>query len=485
MTADELRDSILLSAVKGTLVPQDATAPSASLLIKEIEREKAAMISERKILKPIKTAPFTDEDELFDIPKGWQWCRLGDLLSVVSDGTHQTPKYVDHGIPFLSVQNISSGHLDLSKAKYISEEEHKILTGRIRPQYGDILICRIGTLGKALEVTWTFDFSIFVSLGILRPIDGRLTPFILTAINSPWGKQWIDRVKVGGGTHTNKINLSVIPSFPIPLPPLEEQRRIIAKIEELSILVDEYGKAAVELNSLNELLPDKLRTSVLREAFNGNLISNDIPYGEATAPELLQQILKERQDRESKAKGIKAKKLTLSIVEEEPWELPEGWCWCLLPEVASIEYGFAFDSTKFNSKGQGMPLIRIRDVVPGQTKTYTTEIVNSNYVVHKGDMLTGMDGNFNVNFWNAEEAYLNQRVCKITSYGQALEQKYLYYYLLSAFKVIEAGVSFVTVKHLSDKILKSLTVPLPPLSIQHRIVKKIEEVFAAIDQLHS
>ena len=226
MTSDKLRDSILLSAVKGTLVPQYATDIPASLLVKEIEREKAAMISEGKIIKPIKTAPFTDEDELFDIPEGWQWCRVGDLLSVVSDGTHQTPKYVDFGIPFLSVQNISSGQLDLSNAKYISEEEHKILTERIRPQYGDILICRIGTLGKALEVTWKFDFSIFVSLGIIRPIDSRLTPYILTAINSPWGKQWIDRVKVGGGTHTNKINLSDIPSFPIPIPPLEEQKRI-------------------------------------------------------------------------------------------------------------------------------------------------------------------------------------------------------------------------------------------------------------------
>lgn len=103
---------------------------------------------------------------------------------------------------------------------------------------GDILICRIGTLGKAIEITWDFEFSIFVSLGLLRPVDPSITSYIILLINSPWGKQWIDRVKVGGGTHTNKINLSDIPSFPIPFPPFAEQKRILAKLDELLSKID-------------------------------------------------------------------------------------------------------------------------------------------------------------------------------------------------------------------------------------------------------
>ena len=226
----------------------------------------------------------------------------------------------------------------------------------------------------------------------------------------------------------------------------------------------------------------QLRNSILQEAIQGRLVPNVLEPGEKTGAELRQAILAEIQNKKKEGKRKKAEKLALPVVEEEPWELPIGWCWCVLPEVATIEYGFPFDSTKFNNSGQGMPLIRIRDVVPGRTKTFTTETVASAYVVHKGDMLTGMDGNFNVNFWNASDAYLNQRVCKITSNKQVLEQRYLFYYLPVAFKEIEEGVSFVTVKHLSDKILKALTIPLPPLSVQKAIVKKIDELFPIIDE---
>ena len=107
----------------------------------------------------------------FEIPETWEWVRLGSLLSIVSDGTHKTPNYVDSGVPFLSVQNISKGYFDLSKIKYITEEEHKKLCERVSPQKDDILICRIGTLGKAIKCTLDIEFSIFVSLGLLRVVE--------------------------------------------------------------------------------------------------------------------------------------------------------------------------------------------------------------------------------------------------------------------------------------------------------------------------
>lgn len=226
----------------------------------------------------------------------------------------------------------------------------------------------------------------------------------------------------------------------------------------------------------------QLRSSILQEAIQGRLVPNVLQPGEKTGAELLQDIFAERQKKENEEKGKKVKKLSLSIIEEEPWELPDGWCWCVLPDVAHIEYGFPFDSTKFNTAEQGTPLIRIRDVVPGFTKTYTTERASAEYIIHKGDMLTGMDGNFNVNFWDSDDAYLNQRVCKITANPKIAEQRYLYYYLPVAFKEIEEDVSFVTVKHLSDKLLKALTVPLPPLSIQKAIVSKIDSLFPIVDE---
>ena len=487
MNADKIRDSIILSAIRGLLVPQDAGETSASSLMQDIEKTKADLVSTGKIKKTIKTAPFTDNDELFDIPKGWQWCRLGDLLSIVSDGTHKTPKYVDYGVPFLSVQNISSGHLNMSKAKYISEEEHRILIDRVRPQIGDILICRIGTLGKAIEVTWKFDFSIFVSLGLLRPIDSRLTPFIITVINAPWGRQWIDKVKVGGGTHTNKINLADIPSFPVPLPPLNEQIRIIKRIEELLPLIDEYGKAAVELETLNKILPDKLRKSVLQEAIHGTLVPNDIPEGEATGAELLQQILNERQEKENKEKGKKAKKLTLSTIEEEPWELPEGWCWCRGKDIffpmESIKPKSDFvyiDTDAVNNKKNVID--NPKNVLLKNAPSRATRRLHAN------DILFSMVRPYLKNI-----AYVDERFASaigttgfyVITTSSSLYQPYIFKMMLSDYVV--SGLTEYMKGDNSPSInnghIEDFLYPIPPLSIQHRIVEKIEEVFSYIDQL--
>ena len=103
----------------------------------------------------------------------------------------------------------------------------------MKPQLNDILICRIGTLGKAIKNTLDFEFSIFVSLGVLRPISVETSDFIILTINSPLGNKWIQDNKVGGGTHTYKINLSDMPNMLIPVPPLSEQHRIVAEIEKL------------------------------------------------------------------------------------------------------------------------------------------------------------------------------------------------------------------------------------------------------------
>ena len=241
----KLMKSILQEAIQGKLVQQDPKEEPASVLLEHIHCEKQKLLKEGKLKKNDivdsiiykgddnkyyeningKVLEITEEIS-FDAPDGWSWCRLGSLLSVVSDGTHKTPSYVDKGVPFLSVQNISSGVLDTTKVKYISSKEHKSLCARISPQKGDILLCRIGTLGKALKVYWDFDFSIFVSLGLLRPVLPEIADYIVLYINSPLGYQWIQKIKVGGGTHTYKINLSDIPNLPICLPPLNEQYRI-------------------------------------------------------------------------------------------------------------------------------------------------------------------------------------------------------------------------------------------------------------------
>ena len=238
---DDIKASLLQAAMQGKLTKQLPEDGSAEDLLEEIKAEKEKLIAEGKIKKQKPLAPITDDEITFSIPENWKWAKLGDLTALISDGTHKTPKYVDNGVPFLSVQNISKGYYDFTKIKYITEKEHAELTKRIKPTIDDILICRIGTLGKALKNTLDYEFSIFVSLGVVRLIDVRLVDYVIEVINSPVGFKWIQENKVGGGTHTYKINLSDLPNMLIPLPPLSEQKRISERLDALMQNINTVG----------------------------------------------------------------------------------------------------------------------------------------------------------------------------------------------------------------------------------------------------
>lgn len=149
----------------------------------------------------------------------------------------------------------------------------------------------------------------------------------------------------------------------------------------------------------------------------------------------------------------------------------------LLPEVCTIQYGFPFDSAKF-SDSNGMPLIRIRDVVRGYSETYTTEEYKSEYIVHENDLLIGMDGEFNIAKWGKTPALLNQRVCRLAP-NDSIDKGYLFYFMPVALKRIEEKTPFVTVKHLSAKELNKIEIPV--LSLEEQ--RKIAETLSKVDEL--
>lgn len=150
----------------------------------------------------------------------------------------------------------------------------------------------------------------------------------------------------------------------------------------------------------------------------------------------------------------------------------------LLPEVCKIQYGFAFDSAKF-SDSKGTPLVRIRDVVRGYSETYTDEKCSDAYIVQNGDMLIGMDGEFNIARWNGGHALLNQRVCKLMP-TEEIDAGYLYYYMPTALKAIEDETPFVTVKHLSAKQLNTIVIPLPEMQQQEHIARMLDNVSRSV-----
>ena len=168
----------------------------------------------------------------------------------------------------------------------------------------------------------------------------------------------------------------------------------------------------------------------------------------------------------------------------KPTKVPCNWCWIELGKLTSMKSGYPFDSKRFakNASVNSRPLIRIRDVIKGETETYTDQECPEEYIIKRGDILIGMDGDFNVGKWQSEDALLNQRVCCIQSCSSLYLDEFLFYYLPEPLKKINDATPSVTVKHLSTKTLAITPVPVPPLAEQQRIVDRIENLFAKLDE---
>ena len=439
----------------------------------------------------------------FDIPDLWGWVRLGTLLGIISDGTHKTPNYVEDGVPFLSVQNISKGYFDFTKVKYITEDEHRKLCERVAPQAGDILFCRIGTLGKAIKCTLNIEFSIFVSLGLLRPIDPSVTDYLVFTINSPLGEKWIQENKVGGGTHTYKINLSDIPNMLIPLPPYQEQNRIFAKLQELKPILHEYGKTEERLDSLSEGFPEALKKSILQEAVQGKLVPQD-PSDEP-AEALLERIRAEKQRliKEGKIKKDKHESVIFRrdnshyekldgvercIDDELPFEIPDSWEWVRLGTVFQHNTGKALNAS--NRDGEKLTYITTSNLywdrfVLDNLKTMPfTDSEVDKCTVQQGDLLVCEGGDIGrAAIWGSNKPMrIQNHIHRLRAYVPVCTR--FFYYLFYLYKGAGwIGGKGIAIQGLSSNAIHNLLFPLPPLHEQVRIVSAIDTALDIVQKL--
>jgi len=174
-------------------------------------------------------------------------------------------------------------------------------------------------------------------------------------------------------------------------------------------------------------------------------------------------------------------------IEEEPFEIPASWRWALLKNVGiKTDTGYPFDSTKFTTESKNRnAIIRIRDIVRGFSETFSDEVCPDSYVVNTGEILIGMDGDFNIAKWKSKPALLNQRVCRIKKSINEINLDYFFYLLPIPLLEINKSTSSVTVKHLSNKQIENVLFPIPPVLEQDRIVKTIEDLFSRLDQIQN
>jgi type I restriction enzyme S subunit len=260
----EWRRCLLSLAVRGRLVRQNPNDQSASELLAAIAGEKAKQVALRAIPRSTALPPLAPSEYPFSLPAGWAWTRLGELCHRVADGPHHSPGYVsaEHGVPFLSTRNVRLGTFDLSSVKYVSQADHEEFSKKIRPERGDILYTKGGTTGIAKVNDLPFEFSVWVHVAVLRIDKTRLEPrYIELALNSP--HCYAQSQNYTQGISNFDLGLTRLVKITVPLPPLAEQRRIVARVDELMALCDQLESALTARDEARSRLLDALIAEAL------------------------------------------------------------------------------------------------------------------------------------------------------------------------------------------------------------------------------
>jgi len=232
----DLRKSIFTLAVQGKLVPQDPNDEPAAGLLAQITRKKKAMIEAKTVRQGKVSRPHSALDAPAELPLGWEWVNVDSLCFKVTDGTHFTPQYAASGVRFVSAKDIVSGNLVFDRCKFITQEEHAQLYRRCNPEYHDIVISKSGSIGTVALVEDRDEFSLFESLALLKFDQTSLfPPFLVCSLTHACASLTTGHIRGVGVKH---LHLDILRGLEIALPPLAEQRRIVAKVEQLMALVD-------------------------------------------------------------------------------------------------------------------------------------------------------------------------------------------------------------------------------------------------------
>lgn len=261
---EQLKQTILQLAVMGKLVKQDFNDEPASELLKQIAKEKAQLVKEGKIKESKPLSEISDEEKPFELPDGWEWHRLGNLCSKITDGDHQTPPRTETGELLLSAKNIRDGFLDFNNCDYISLIDYQKSRERCLPEEGDLLIVSVGgTIGRSSLVTSKSNFALVRSVALIKPIK----------IDSKYLKLSMDSSLLQTSIHANKrggaqpcLYLSEIQKFLFPLPPINEQKRIVAKVEQLFSFIEQLKLNQIKLQKTKIHLADSLVASALSDS---------------------------------------------------------------------------------------------------------------------------------------------------------------------------------------------------------------------------
>lgn len=471
MNAQDLKNSILQRAIEGKLVPQRKEEGTAKELLAEIRAEKARLIKEKKIKKSKPLPEITDEEKPFDIPESWEWVRFGNIADIASNlvDPHDYPDYQQIGPDLIEKE---TGRLLGNR----TVKENHIRSGNHFFHKGQILYSKIRPALKKATIA---------------PYDG-LCSADMYPINSWIDKQYLlfmmlsDSFTVQTQSKANrvkmpKINQSGLVNIILPLPPLAEQHRIVAKIEELQPDIDAYDKAQTKLQSIEQSFPDDMKKSLLQYAIEGKLVPQRKEEG--TAKDLLAKIRAEKARLVKEKKIKKTKPLPAITDDEKPFDIPDSWEWVRLGDVVELQSGQDFPSSKYSDTDtDGIPYIT------GASSFLENGVLENRWtrfpkcIATEGDILLVCKGTSGkVTICNLKKVHIARQIMAIKK-NRFLDILYVKLFIMANESKLTKSARGV-IPGISRETVLNLLFPLPPLFEQHRIVAKLEELLPLCQQL--
>lgn len=487
MNVQDLKNSILQLAVQGKLVEQRAEEGTARALLEQIKLEKEQLIKDKKIKKS-KPLPQITEDEIpFEIPESWKWVRLEDICTKLVDGDHNPPRGVDEKTDYImaSSTNINNNTIvDIEKVRYLTQDIFQKENERTQVTDGDIFFTSVGTLGRSCVYKGGYNICFQRSVSVIRTLI--LNYYLKYTFDSAYFQYKINREATGTaqkGFYLKQLAMSLI-----PIPPLGEQHRIVAKIEEILPYIDQYDKAYTKLETFNKKFPEDMKKSILQMAMQGKLVEQRREEG--TADELYEQIVAEKA-RLIKDGKIKKEKPLLEIAEDEiPFQIPSSWKWVRFSEVMDVRDG-THDSPKYIETG--IPLVTSKNISGGGLNFSNVKYIsredadkiNERSKVDTGDILFAMIGSIgNPVIVNKDREFCVKNVALFKNYDKSkMCIEYVYWFLYREQYIMKKVASGGVQSFISLKVFRNYLFPLPPLEEQKRIVAKIEKLLSYCDQL--
>lgn len=489
MTAQDLKNSILQQAIQGKLLPQNPADEPASELLKKIFAQRQKLIDEGKIKNPPQLPPISDDEKPFDIPDSWQWVRLGEIGTW---GAGTTPLksnlafYKDATVHWLVTGDLNDGIIENIPGK-ISELALAKTSLKLNPA-GSVLIAMYGaTIGKVGILK--FSATTNQACCACQTFDGVYNWYLFYFLMS----QRKNFIKRGVGGAQPNISKEKIIATLIPLPSLAEQKRIVAKLEEILPLVERYGELEQRLTKLDKEFPDKLKKSLLQQAIQGKLTQQLSTDGDAK--DLLEKIRAEKLKLIAEGKIKKEKPLPPISAEEIPFDIPDSWQWVRLGEIFNIRSSKRIHQSDWQSSG--IPFLRGRELVQlSKFGKCDTDIYISQSLYQKlknfgiparGDILVSAVGTIGKVYavkGNKSFYYKDAYVLCFENFGDLLPE-FMKYAIESPpiQKQVHEDAMASTVKQLTIEKSKSIIFPLPPLAEQKRIVERLEELLPLCDRL--